>query len=61
MLESVFGWILGGSQNVDGTENHVIDTNVMHVLRVSATNRYNYENDVYTFWDLETLGISEKE
>ena len=44
MLESVFGWILTGS----------------HVLRVFATDRYNYGNDVYKFWDLETLGISKK-
>ena len=57
MLESVFGWILSGSLNADGTENHVINTNVTHVLRVFATDRYNYENDVYKFWDLETLGI----
>ena len=26
MLESVFGWILSGSLNADGTENHVINT-----------------------------------
>ena len=47
MFESVFGWILSGSLNADGTENHVINTNVTHVLRVFATDRYNYENDVY--------------
>ena len=41
--------------------NHVIHTNVAHVLRVFATDRYNYENDIYKFSDLETLGISEKE
>ena len=60
MLESVFGWILSGSVNVDGTENHVINTIVTHVLRVFAMDRSNYENDVYKFLDLETLGISEK-
>ena len=54
-------WILSGSLNVDGTENHVINTNITHVLRVFATDRYNHENDVYKCWDLETLGISEKE
>ena len=61
MLESVFGWILSGSLNADGTKNHVINTNVTNVLRVFATDRYNCENDVCKFWDLETLGISEKE
>ena len=61
MLESVFGWILNGSLNADGTENHVINTNVTHNLRVFATDRYNYENDVYKCWDLETLGFSKKE
>ena len=49
MLESVFGWILSGSLNADGTENHVINTNVTHVLRVFATDRYNYKNEVYKF------------
>ena len=61
LLESVFGWSFIGSLNADGTENHIINTNVTHVLRVFATDRYNYENDVYKFWDLEILGISEKE
>ena len=61
MLESVFGSILSGSLNADGTENHVINNNVTHVLRVFATDRYNCENDVCKFWDLQTLGISEKE
>ena len=62
MLESVFGWILSGSLNADATENHAINANARtHVLRVFATDRYNYENDVYKFWDLETLGIFEKE
>ena len=51
MLESVFGWILSGSLNADGTEKHVTNTNVTHVLHVFATDRYNYENDVYKFWD----------
>ena len=46
MLESVFGRILSGCLNADGTENDVINT-VTHVLRGFATNRYNYENDVY--------------
>ena len=49
MLESVFGRILSGSLNADGTENHVINTNITHALRVFATDRYNYENDVYKF------------
>ena len=40
MLESVFGWILSGSLNGDSTENHIINTNVTHVLRVFATDRY---------------------
>ena len=48
-LNQFFGWILSGSLNADGTENHVINTNVTHVLRVFATDRYNYENDVYIF------------
>ena len=61
MLESVFGWILSGSLITDGTLNHVNNTNVTHVLRIFAAGRYNYENDVYKIWDLETLGISEKE
>ena len=39
MLESVFGLILSGSLNADGTENHVINTNITHVLRVFATDR----------------------
>ena len=30
-------------------------------MRVFATDRYYYENGVYKFWDLETLGISERE
>ena len=60
MLESVLGSILSGSLNVDGNENHVISTNVTHVLRVFTTDRYNYENDVYKFWDLKTVGFSEK-
>ena len=47
MLESVFGRILSGCLNADGNENDVINTNVTHVLRGFATNRYNYENDVY--------------
>ena len=42
MLESVFRWILSGSLNADGPENHVINTNVTHVLRFFATARYNY-------------------
>ena len=61
MLESVFEWILSGSLKADSTENHVINTNVMYVLRAFATDGCNYENDVYKFSDLETLGISEKE
>ena len=61
MLESVFGWILSGSLNADGTKNHVININITQVLCVFATDRYNYENDAYKFWDLQTLGISEKE
>ena len=61
MLESVFGWILSGSLKADSTGNHVINTNVTCVLRAFATDGYNYENDVYKFSDLETLGISEKE
>ena len=61
MLESVFGWILSGSLNAEGTENHVINNNITHVPRVFATDRYNYENDVFNFWDLETLGIFERE
>ena len=61
MLESVFGWILSGSLKADSTENHVINANVMYVLCAFATDGYNYENDVYKFSDLETLGISEKE
>ena len=61
MLESVFEWIFNDSLNAGGTENHVIHTNVTHVLRVFATDRCNYENDIYKFWDLETLGISQKE
>ena len=32
----------------------------MYVLPIFATDSYNYENDVYKFWDIETLGISEK-
>ena len=60
-FESAFGRILSGSLNADSNENHVINTNVTYVLRVFATDRYNYEDDVYTFWDLETLGICEKE
>ena len=51
MLESVFRWILSGL-NADGTENHVINTNITHVLRVFATDRYNYENDAYKFYHL---------
>ena len=51
MLESVFRWILRGL-NADGTENHVINTNITHVLRVFATDRYNYENDAYKFYHL---------
>ena len=58
MLESVFEWIFSDSLNAGGTENHVIHANVTHVLRVFATDRCNYENDIYKFWDLETLGIS---
>ena len=61
MLESVFGWILNDSLNADGTKNHVVNINVTHVLCVFATDRYNYKNDVYKFWDLQTLGVSEKE
>ena len=49
MPESVFGWILSGSLNAGGTENHVINTNVMHVLRVFRTDRYSYENNIYKF------------
>ena len=30
-------------------------------MRVFATDRYYYENGVYKFWNLETLGISERE
>ena len=61
LLESGFGWILSGFLNSDATENHIINTNFTHVLRFFATDRYNYENDVYKFWNLDTLGISEKE
>ena len=61
MLESVFEWIFSDSLNAGSTENHVIHTNVTHVLLVFATDRCNYENDIYKFWDLETLGISQKE
>ena len=48
-LNQIFGWILRGSLNADGTENHVINTNFTHVLRVFAMDRYNYKNDVYIF------------
>ena len=61
IIESVFGWILSGSLYADGTENHAIKTIITHVLRAFATDRYYYENNVYKFWDLETLGITVKE
>ena len=32
----------------------------MYVLPVFATDSYNYENDIYKFWDVETPGIYEK-
>ena len=49
MLGSVFGCILSGSLNADGTENRVINTNVTHGLRIFATGKYNYENELYNF------------
>ena len=60
MLEPVYGWILSDFLSADDAENPVTNTDVTHVLPVFATESYNYENDVYTFWDVETLGIYEK-
>ena len=60
MLESVFGWILSGSVNADGTRNHVINTIITHVLQAFATDRHNYENDVKKFWDLKLSGFLRK-
>ena len=61
MLESVFGWILCGWLNAGDNGNHVVNTNVTHVLRVFAKDKYNCKIDVYKFRNLETLRISEKE
>ena len=52
ILESGLGWIHSGCLNADGAENQVINTNATYLF---ATDRCNYENDVYKFWDFETL------
>ena len=55
IFESVFGCILNGPLTIDGNENYVINTNVTHILCVFATDKENYENDVYKFWEIKTL------
>ena len=51
MLESVFGYTLRGSPNADSAENRIINTSVNYVIRVFATGRQNYENEVCKFSD----------
>ena len=60
-MNQFLGWILSGYFITYSTVHHANNTNFTHVLRSFATGRYNYENDIYKFWDIETLGISEKE
>ena len=60
-LESRFGWVLsGGLDTPELSEN--VNSNLLHTvhsLRISTENKL--EHSVAKFWDLETMGVLQKE
>ena len=58
-VNSLFGWALSGSIRVKSEELETTNLHSTHVL--SSRDIAGYENSVSKFWDLEVLGISEKE
>ena len=58
-VNSLFRWVLSGSIGVKSEELETTNLHLTHVL--FSRDIAGYENSVGRFWDLEVLGISEKE
>ena len=58
-VNSLFRWVLSGSIGVKSEE---LETTNLHLTQfLFSRDIAGYENSVGRFWDLEVLGISEKE
>ena len=61
-VSSKLGWLVSGPVRSDG--ERVTSTNLTHVFKIESFSREGYSllNDqVKMFWELDTLGIKEKE
>ncbi|GBM23631.1 hypothetical protein AVEN_117383-1 [Araneus ventricosus] len=55
LMPSIFGWILSGSRSM--TDINFDKTSTIHNICTGKVTLQKEDEDVRTFWDLETLGI----
>ena len=61
-LETKLGWVLSGpAVSPKSTRSCTVNVSSTHVLKVESTEITDMKDDFQKFWDLETLGIKERE
>ena len=61
-LETKLGWVLSGPAVCStSTKSCTVNLSSTHVLKIESTEISDMKDDLQKFWDLETLGIKERE
>ena len=58
-METVFGWMLGGSSKADPMKVSSPSTAQINLIE-SSNNNHELDDSIKKFWDLETIGIREE-
>ena len=63
-INSTFGWVISGpSECVKGDHNLTVCTSADHVLKIGCneTETTNLNDKIHRFWDLDEIGVANKE
>ena len=60
-IHTKLGWVLSGPSSQGNSENSLVNLSVTHVLHIGTdpSTDYALDNQLSTFWDLESFGVAE--